>query len=69
MHAGGPTRERCIVQSSITSHALHSGKGGKNRKKGKNQRFEASRGLIFKEDLQGIKKIAHVGPLYNVHRV
>ena len=29
------------------------GKGGKNRRKGKNAAFEVKRDLTFKEDLQG----------------
>ena len=32
---------------------MHTGKGGKNKKKGKNQALEVRRDLITKEDLQG----------------
>ena len=36
---------------------MHTGKGGKNKKKGKNQALQVKRDLIIKEDLQGSHKL------------
>lgn len=36
---------------------MHTGKGGKNKKKGKKQALEVKRDLIIKEDLQGSHKL------------
>lgn len=38
-----------------SSHALSTGKGGKNRRRGKNENETEKRELVFKEDGQGEK--------------
>ncbi len=41
------------------------GKGGKNRRKGKNSAFHQKRDIIYKEDLQGMASCMH-DPLINL---
>ena len=41
-------------------HILFLGKGGKNRRRGKNENETEKRELVFKEDGQGLYRLTHL---------
>lgn len=49
-----------IVRYHVKNDALSAGKGGKNRRRGKNENETEKRELVFKEDGQGESAVREI---------